>query len=193
MERVKPHQGTAASAVDDPPLSLPSTVPEIDSELVDAACRRSPRARRLHARLTAREESGKPMSAAEVEKMVRGATGPDGMPDGEQAIIIAEHAQQSPRTFRGGHGFLLKFLGRVIWQALLTTLRAFLADIKEEETEQRKRDQLKRDIEKDRLDVDTRRATLLRMDRARAATPPVDPELAAENRLRLAQERMKRT
>lgn len=193
MERVKPHQGAGTSAVDDPPLSLPSTIPEIDSELVDAACRKNPRARRLHERLRAREESGKPMSATEVEKMVKGATGANGKPDGEQALIIAEHAQRSPRTFRGGHGFLLRFLGRVIWQALLTTLRAFLVDIKEQETEQRKKDELKRDIEKDRLDVDTRRATLLRMDRARAATPPVDPELAAENRLRLAQERMKRT
>jgi hypothetical protein len=192
MERVKLHS-SSTGPVDDPPLSLPSTIPEIDSELVEAACRKSPRARRLHARLQAREESGKPMSEAEVEKMVKAATGPDGKPDGEQAIVIAEHAQRSPRTFRGGHGFLLRFLGRVIWQALLTTLRAFLADIKEAETEQRKRDELKKDLEKDRLDLETRRATLLRMDRARAEAPPRDPELDAQNRLRLAQERMKRT
>src|SRR5687768_17281737 len=103
MERVKSQgSATGTGAVDDPPLSLPSSIPEIDSELVDAACRKNPRARRLHDRLQAREEAGKPLSASEVEKMVKAATGPDGKPDGEQALVIAEHAQRSPRTFRGG-------------------------------------------------------------------------------------------
>lgn len=190
---VKLQRRGATDAIDDPPLSLPSTVPAIDSELVDAACRRSAKARRLHAKLQAREAAGKPMSASEVEKMVKGATGPTGKPDGDQAIVIAEHAQRSPRTFRGGHHVLLRFLARVLWSALIGELRAFLADIREQEAELRKREELKRDLEKDRLDTDARKATLMRMDRARADRPPVDHELEAQNRLRLVMERMRRT
>lgn len=192
MERVK-LQGSGTKPVDDPPLSLPSTIPAIDSELVDAACRKNARARRLHERLNAREEAGKPLSASEVEKMVKSATGPNGKPDGEQALVIAEHAQRSPRTFRGGHGFLLKFLARVVWQSLIGELRQFLSTVYAQDAEVRKREELKRSMEKDRLDKEARRATLLRMERARAPAPAVDPELAAENRLRLAMERMKRT
>ena len=192
MDRVNLPSSSATGAVDDPPFSLPSTVPAIDSELVDAACRKSARARRLHARLQAREAAGKPLSASEVDKMVKAATGPGGKPDGEQAIVIAEHAQHNPRAFRGGHACLLKFLTRVLWQSLIGELRAFMANIREQETEQRKRDEVKRDLERDRLDVDVRRATLLRMDRARDEVPR-NPELDAENRLRLMKERMRRT
>jgi hypothetical protein len=195
MEHLKKlrRSSSGTGAVDDAPLKLPDSVPQIDSELVEAACRKNPRARRLHERLQAREEAGKPMTASEVDKMVKAATGPDGTPDGEQAIIIAEHAQRNPRAFNLGHHFLLKFLARIAWQTLISELRDFLSDVREQDADVRKREELKRSLEKDRLDVDARRATLLRMDRAKAAMPPVDPELDAENRLQLMRERMRRT
>jgi hypothetical protein len=193
MDRVK-LQASGTGATDDPPLRLPQSVPEIEPELVEAAMRRSPRARRLHRRLQQRAEMGKPLSEREVEKMVDAATGAQGEPDGNQAVIIAEHARRNPRLFRGGHGCLLRFLERVVWQVLIGDLRAFMAQIKEQEVEQRKRDDIKRDLEVDRLEVDARRNTLLRTERVRAATkPPVNPKLEADNKLRLTLERMKRT
>jgi hypothetical protein len=185
----------ASSALTKPNgLELPKNVPEVTHEEVSAACHRSSRARRLHDRLAAREEAGKPLSSTEVTKLVQTATGPDGKPDGDQAVVIAAHARTHPGLFGGAHNALVKFLERVLWRALMYDLHQFMADLKEETAQAQREIDRKRDIDKDRLVYETRKATLLRMERARGEQPHVEvnPQLSAESQTRLLRERMRR-
>jgi hypothetical protein len=193
MEKVAGTTGTNAAGGQ--PLELPASVPQIEDDVVDAALEKSAKARRLHRRLCEREAEGKPLSAKEVEKVVKSATGPDGQPDGAQAVVLAAHAQKNPECFGGGHSWLLRFLERIEWVVLIGDLRNFIAGLRAQTEEERKRDELKKSLEQDRLELDVRRATLVRMDRARGADArgPVDAELEAQNRLRLTMERMRRT
>ncbi len=195
MEKVHSVPSGAAASATSERLELPSSIPEIDDDALDGALHRSWRARRLHRHLCKREDDGKPLSTNEVKTVVAEATAADGKPDGDQAVVIAEHARKHPEVFGGAHSWLLRFLLRVEWRLLIAELHNFIANLRSRSEEERKREELKRDRDQDRLEYDTRRTALLRMERANAerAPTPVDEELSEENRMRLTMERMKRT
>lgn len=178
----------------DTPLHLPETVPVIEADELEGATRRSARARRLHARLEARTEEGRPLAAREVDEVVRGCRRADGKPDGDQAVVVAAHARRSPRLFGGGHHGLLRFLARVGWGHLIRDLRSFITKVREQEMQERKREAIRKEIHEDRVEVDTRRADLLHHDKVRdaAPVPQANPALTQDNQLRFTLERMKR-
>lgn len=193
MEKVT-RQTQAGSAAQTAPLKVPSSVPVIEADELEGAVRRSAKARRLHARLEARAEEGRPLATREVDDLVRGAKRSDGKPDGDQAVVVAEHARRNPGVFGGGHGGLLRFLSRISWFSLIRDLRMFVTKVREEDAQVRKREELKLAREEDRLDEETRRADRALQERI-VAEPPVvavDPRLDADNRLRFTLERMKR-
>lgn len=192
MEKVtnQSRVGDVASAA---PLKLPSTVPVIEADELEGAVRKNPKAQRLQARLDERAEEGRPLGAREVDDLVRNARRSDGKPDGEQAVVIAEHARRSPSTFGGGHERLLRFLLRIPWRSLVRDLRMFVTKVREQDAIERKREATRQELEADRLEEQTRRIDLGRDSRASGEQKAVavDEQLEADNRLRFTLERMK--
>jgi hypothetical protein len=182
-------------------LVLPPSLPQLGRDELDAATHKNWRARRLHARLQARDAADRPLSTREVDAAVKACKKPDGKTDGEQALVLAAHAQRQPCLFAGGHNSLIRLLLKIAWPSLVTELRAFMIRIREQEAENRKRQESRHAVEQDRLERATRTSTLLKADRVAAAdeaelrkreAQPVDATLASDQRLRQTLERMKR-
>jgi hypothetical protein len=177
---------------------LSSCVPRIEPQVVEAACRRSPGARRLRTKLDSCAREGRVLSKREVESVVASCKDAKGNVDGDKAVVLAHHAQKNPTIFPPGAMSLLNVLFEAVpWAELINDLLAFIADVKEKEAEAKKAEELARERKMDlvkheaRADINPGNGPKAQRTRELLETPDVavKQELVDDNKLRLTLER----
>ncbi|HEY4223692.1 MAG TPA: hypothetical protein VGO62_20185 [Myxococcota bacterium] len=119
-------------------FSLPDSVPAMNDDLVDAACRASSSAQDLWRQLDGCAASGKVCSSHEVDGFIKRARDDD-----NHAVVLAWFAQHRSGVFAHGSEHKLgKFLAKVEWSALRLELEQLFDKIHEQQVEAQKKQEL---------------------------------------------------
>ncbi len=133
------------------PMRLPSEVPEITAEQLDAVVLRSGSAAGLRDELDAKLREGHRCSRHDVERMVARGRHKDGRVDANHAVVLAYYAQKHRHVFDpDAEPLVVQFIGDADWTALMIELDTFIEKLREQAREAEK----KRELDKERFEDD---------------------------------------